>query len=260
MSRNSSRASRKPVRSDVSNVVDIRKTRYEEGTQKDEPIKLVAKTENQQQLLSNIWDHGVSAGLGPAGVGKTFITSGVAGQMFQQGRVEKIVLTRANVTIGNTIGMLPGEINDKMRPLLAPILSDLERHLTPKKVEYMLRHEQLEMLPFEYVRGRNFRKTFTIVDESQNLTEEDMVAICTRYESGRIVLIGDPVQNDLETQDGLSWLDHFSRQFGLDFALVKFSLDDIVRSGFVKRFLEAYYASKGRDKYGDRIKPATKPK
>lgn len=208
-------------------------------------IVLHAKTLNQEAALNNMRRCEVSVAMGPAGVGKTYLTAGVAGQDFLAKNVDKIILTRANVTIGKTIGALPGTIQEKMRPLLEPIVNALERHLTPGRVKYMIHKEQIEMLPFEYVRGRNFKDVFVIIDEAQNLTEDDMIAIITRYESGRIVLLGDPIQNDLKSESGLVWLNKFAARNGLDIPIVNYQLKDIVRSGMVKKFLTALYKERG---------------
>lgn len=218
---------------------------------KDQPhfeqrrVIIEPKTLNQEFALKNLRRCEISAAVGPAGVGKTYVTAGVAAEMYLAESVDKIILTRANVTIGETIGALPGTINEKMEPLLKPILSAIERHLTPGRVKYMLNKQQIEMLPFEFVRGRNFKDEFVIIDEAQNLTEDDMIAIVTRFESGRIVLLGDPIQNDLKSESGLVWLSKFCERNGLNIPIVNYQLKDIVRSSFVKKFLTALYKERG---------------
>jgi phosphate starvation-inducible PhoH-like protein len=98
------------------------------------------------------------------------------------------------------------------------------------------------MLPFEYVRGRSFKDAFVIVDEAQNMTPKDIQALCTRYESGRTVLLGDPFQHDLEdVEPGVTWLSKFAKRHRLGVPVIEFGLSEIVRSGFVKKFLMALY-------------------
>lgn len=208
-------------------------------------IDLKPKTTVQNIAIKSIRESEVVALIGPAGVGKTFITAGLAAEAFLEKNVDKIILTRANVGVGKTIGALPGTIEEKMTPLLRPVLDALERHLTPGRVKYMLNKQQIELLPFEYVRGRSFRDEFVIIDEAQNLTPEDMIAIVTRYESGNIVLLGDPVQNDLKSENGLDWINSFCQRNNLNIPIINFSLSDIVRSKFVKDFLIALYQEKG---------------
>jgi phosphate starvation-inducible PhoH-like protein len=207
-------------------------------------VELLPKTVNQRHFINALKDSEVCAAIGPAGVGKTYCAAGVAAQMFLADLVDGFVLTRANVLRGETVGFLPGSKEDKMTPLLMPILDSLRRHLGPK-VDYMLNKGQIEMLPFEYVRGRSFINKFVIIDEAQNLDEEDMIAIITRYESGRIVLLGDPFQNDLKGESGLLWLHAFAQRNGFDIPITVFQLEDIVRSGFVRSFLSHLYKENG---------------
>jgi phosphate starvation-inducible PhoH-like protein len=207
--------------------------------------KIDPKTENQRQLIGAIYDKDITIALAPAGCGKTFIGGGLAAKFLAEGMVEKIVLTRANVGVGQSIGMLPGTIQEKMAPLLAPILSVLKQRMGPGAYEYNLNKEKIVMQPLEYVRGLSFAETFLIVDEAQNLTIDDVIAIYTRFESGRVLFIGDICQTDIVGENGLSWLAKFSARHNLDVGYVEFGLEDIVRSGAVKQFLTALYTERG---------------
>ncbi|ACV50100.1 phoH-like protein [Delftia phage PhiW-14] len=209
------------------------------------------KTPRQTRLFQSILNNEISVGEGPAGVGKTFTVAAAMAKLLKDGQIHEIVITRANVTVGESIGMLPGTIEEKMAPLLAPILDALKRVLGAGEYEYMLRRGRIKMLPFEYVRGRSFKDTGVIVDEAQNLSRNEVVAICTRYESGRLVILGDPFQNDINSSvvqfgldpepTGLEWLSAFNDRNDLGIGVTKFELEDVVRSGFVKRFLTALY-------------------
>lgn len=212
-------------------------------------VEVHPKTPKQRHFINNLRDSEVCAAIGPAGVGKTFCAAGVGAQMFLSGLVDGFILTRANVLRGESVGFLPGTKEDKMTPLLMPILDALRRHLGVK-LDYLTAKGQVELLPFEYVRGRSFRNKFVIIDEAQNLTEEDIIAIVTRYESGRVVLLGDPFQNDLKGESGLLWLHRFAQRNDFDIPITVFQLEDVVRSGFVRSFLIHLYREKGRtDEY-----------
>lgn len=208
-----------------------------------EPRKIVLhpQTVNQKHFINAMKDSEVCAAIGPAGVGKTYCAAGVAAQMLMADMVDGFILTRANVVRGATVGFLPGTKDDKMTPLLMPIIDALKRHLGEGKVNYMIDKGQIEMLPFEYVRGRSFINKFVIIDEAQNLTTEDAIAIVTRYETGRIVLLGDPFQNDLKVDCGLVWLHDFAKRNDFDMPITLFQVPDIVRSGFVRKFIELLY-------------------
>ncbi len=196
----------------------------------------------QESMVEAIEQNPVTVAMGPAGVGKTFVAAAIAAKMLYAKEVDKIILTRSNVKVGDDIGMLPGTIEEKMAPLLAPILSALERQMGAGDYNYSLAKGKIQMLPFEYVRGRSFKDAFVIVDEAQNMTPKDIQALCTRYESGRTVLLGDPFQHDLEdVEPGVTWLSKFAKRHRLGVPVIEFGLSEIVRSGFVKKFLMALY-------------------
>lgn len=203
------------------------------------------KTENQSLLVNHINGNEIIIANGPAGVGKTYIVASMASKLLSEGVIDKIVLTRANVTVGKTIGLLPGTVEDKMTPLLLPILNVFKERMGTV-YGYNMAKKKVEMQPLEYVRGMNFKNTFLIIDEAQNLNVSEVKALVTRYESGRIVFMGDPYQRDVREEDcGLIWLEKFAKRNNLDYPVVNFSLDDIVRSDLVKNFLTALYAEEG---------------
>lgn len=214
----------------------------------------VPMTQSQSELHFSILTNEVSVGIGPAGVGKTFTAAAATAKLLQERKVKQVIITRANVTVGETIGMLPGTIEEKMAPLLAPILEALKRTLGAGAYQAMINSGKIKMLPFEYVRGRSFKDTVVIVDEAQNLKWPEIVAICTRYESGRMVLLGDPFQNDVIGENtlarfgfdpektGIERLADFNEKHNLGIGFTDFQVEDIVRSGFVRSFLTALYA------------------
>lgn len=204
------------------------------------------KTENQSRLINSINKSEITVVNGPAGVGKTFVVGGLASKFLNLGDVDKIVLTRANVGVGKSIGLLPGTVEEKMTPLLMPILSVLRKRMGDGLYSYNMSKKKIEMQPLEYVRGLSFKDTFLIIDEAQNLTVDDVKALVTRFESGRIVFLGDPFQSDIKGQkNGLDWLTEFSARHDLEYPTINFALEDIVRSDLVKKFLFALYEEKG---------------
>jgi phosphate starvation-inducible PhoH-like protein len=212
-------------------------------------VDFVPKTEKQEAFVKNIKNSEISVGLGSAGVGKTYCVAAVAAQMLIDHKVDKIILTRANVTVGKTIGALPGTIEEKMTPLLMPILTALKRHLGEGAYQYYINKKMIEMVPAEYIRGLSFLDSFVIIDEAQNLTQEETKALITRYESGRVVLLGDPNQHDLKgTESGLVWLEAFVKRHKIGIPTTKFEIADVVRSELVKKFLFAIEADKKQGK------------
>lgn len=206
---------------------------------------LQPKTERQNDFIQAINHNEIVVADAPAGCGKTYIAGNMAAKFLAEGDVDRILLTRANVHRGKSLGMLPGTLEDKMEPLLAPILAVLKGRMGERMYAYNRAKKKIDIQAIEYVRGNSYKDTFLIVDEAQNLEIDDIQALVTRYESGRILLLGDPFQTDIKGENGLVWLEKFAARNKLNYPIIKFTLDDIVRSDLVKQFLKALYAEKG---------------
>lgn len=204
------------------------------------------KNEKQEQMIDAINTSEIVIAEAPAGCGKTYISGSLAAKFLAEGEVDKIILTRANVHVGKSLGMLPGSVTDKMEPLLAPILAVLRERMGDGLYSYNLNKQKIIMQPIEYIRGNSFRDTFLIIDEAQNLTVEEVQALVTRYESGRILFLGDNFQTDVKGQNGLDWLEKFADRNNLNYPVIKFGLEHIVRSSLVKDFLTALYKEMNR--------------
>jgi PhoH-like ATPase len=143
---------------------------------------------------------------GLAGSGKTFLTlmAGLSG--ISDKRYERIVITRSIQPVGKEIGFLPGDINEKMDPWLAPIVDNFRQAFNDLSYFEMMRKKgQFEVAPLSYIRGRTFANTFFIVDEAQNLTVHELKTIVTRIgEGSKIILLGDLEQIDTPYIDTLS--------------------------------------------------------
>lgn len=203
---------------------------------------LQPKNEKQEAMINAIHTSEIVVAEAPAGCGKTYISGGMAAKFLAEGLVDRIILTRANVHVGKTLGMLPGSVTDKMEPLLAPILAVLRERMGDGAYSYNLAKGKVVMQPLEYIRGNSFRDSFIIIDEAQNLTVDEVQALITRYESGRILFLGDNFQTDIKGQNGLDWLEKFSQRHNLNYPVIKFGLEHIVRSSLVKEFLTALYS------------------
>lgn len=153
---------------------------------------------------------------GLAGSGKTFLAlmAGIDG--VQQGRWKRIVVSRSIQPVGRDLGYLPGDMDDKMQPWLAPITDNFRTMLSDKNFTYfeMMRDKgELEVAPLAYIRGRTFNDSYVIVDEAQNATVHELKTIITRIGKGsKIVLLGDTDQIDTpyinKLSNGLSIVVH----------------------------------------------------
>ena len=143
---------------------------------------------------------------GLAGSGKTFLTlmAGLSG--LNDKKYERIVMTRSIQPVGRELGFLPGDIDEKMDPWLAPIIDNFRQAFNDLSYFEMMRKKgQFEVAPLSYIRGRTFANTFFIVDEAQNLTVHELKTIVTRIgEGSKIVLLGDLEQIDTPYIDTLS--------------------------------------------------------
>lgn len=156
---------------------------------------------------------------GPAGTGKTFLAMACAldgtytSTRGGDGEYGGILVTRANVLSDNDLGFLPGDLAEKMDPLVAPFLDNLkqifegkgkEKDITTAKqqIEYVLRENIVEICAVGYMRGRSISNAFLIIDEAQNLTVQQALELVTRAGEGtKIVLCGDPDQIDARYLD-----------------------------------------------------------
>ena len=132
-----------------------------------------------------------------------------------------------------------------MAPWVVPFLSAIEAYLGKDKTAMMLKRGQIEIVPFEVIRGRTFDYSFVILDEAQNCSWEEIKAFVTRLGEGSTTVInGDCSQSDLlKTSGGLVTLKkavHSSPYLQKAVSIVEFTSDDIVRSGLCKEFVKVF--------------------
>lgn len=205
-----------------------------------------ALTKKQADYIHAIHHKELVITLGPAGTGKSFLAAAYAAYYFHMGRVAKIVLTRPTVPTGKSVGFFPGTLEEKMQPWTAPFISVLEDFLTKAKVEIMIRSGQIEIIPFEVIRGHTFNDAFVVLDEAQNSTPTEIKAFVTRQgENCTVIINGDLKQSDLNERSGLAYLLSLidkNPELSDALARIEFSSDDVVRSGLCKLWVKAFEA------------------
>ena len=173
------------------------------------PIKFnVTLNEEQKEAKAKILDNPITVLKGMAGSGKTLLATQVALDMLFTKQVDKVIITRPTVS-KEDIGFLPGDIREKMDPWLAPIYHNLHALYNKEKIEKELQAENIEIVPFAFMRGRTFVDSFIIVDEAQNVTHSQMEAVIGRLGKGsKMVICGDMAQIDLKNKKdtGFSFL------------------------------------------------------
>ena len=192
------------------------------------------RTANQEVLMKAIDEHALTIAVGPAGTGKTYLAVSKAVEALNAGRIARIVITRPVVEAGESLGFLPGDINEKMDPWMRPIYDALSDRLGAKQVRQMVRDGTVEVAPLAYMRGRTISRSFLVVDEAQNMTFPQIKMLLTRLGwHSTMVITGDPDQSDL--LPGVSGLaEAVHRLDALDgIAVVRLTAQDIVRHPLV---------------------------
>jgi phosphate starvation-inducible protein PhoH len=195
-------------------------------------------TSKQKSILRSQTDFLILRG--PAGTSKTYIALARGLKQLQQDRVDKIVIIRSAVEI-RKIGFLPGNQQEKLDAYTEPYVH-LVGELSPKRnFKAYLASKQMEFHSTSFLRGTTFDNAYIIVDEYQNMSAHELETIVTRVGEGtQMVLCGDADQSDLpewEAKDHRRIVE--TLEMMPDFDVVEFTVDDIVRSAFVKRYYEA---------------------
>jgi phosphate starvation-inducible PhoH-like protein len=200
--------------------------------------KVRPQSDGQQQLMAAISLHNLTIALGPAGTGKTYLAVSAAVAALEAAEVGRIVLTRPAVEAGESLGYLPGDINDKLAPYLRPLYDALNERLGGRRVKQLMAEGAIEIAPIAYMRGRTLNNAFIVIDEAQNCTYGQIKMLLTRLGwHSTMVVTGDPDQSDL--LDGLSGLAEIARRLEPipEIAVVRLAERDIVRHPLVADML-----------------------
>lgn len=156
------------------------------------------RSEGQAALMEAIDTYNLVMALGPAGTGKTYLAVAKAVEALEAGRVGRIVLSRPAVEAGESIGFLPGDLEDKLAPYLRPLYDALQERLSAKKLKALMAEGLIEIAPVGYMRGRTLNNAFVVIDEAQNCTYTQLKMLLTRLGwHSTMVVTGDPNQSDL---------------------------------------------------------------
>jgi len=203
--------------------------------------KLKPKTKNQSEYIRSIAECDVTICTGPAGSGKTSVSVGMACEYLVGNKVEKIIITRPVVETGTRgLGFLPGTFSEKMHPYLVPILDEMKLYMNPTDISKHRNSGEIEICPLEYMRGRNFHNCFMILDESQNITHEQLKMFLTRIgQNSKAVVNGDVRQSDLPQNLRGALTDCAKKLEGLEgVGIITLDETDIVRSNIISKILD----------------------
>jgi phosphate starvation-inducible PhoH-like protein len=201
--------------------------------------KVRPRSENQERFMRAIDSHPLTIGLGPAGSGKTYLAVTAAVEAFEAGKVARIVLTRPAIEAGETLGFLPGDLEEKMAPYLRPLFDALGERVGAKRLRKMIQDGDIEIAPVAFMRGRTLNNAFVVIDEAQNCTYAQLKMLLSRLGwHSTMVVTGDPGQSDL--LHGMSGLSDIAQQLGgiENIGIVHMNEGDIVRHPLVAEIIE----------------------
>jgi phosphate starvation-inducible PhoH-like protein len=203
------------------------------------------KTARQEEFVSLLKDKNKKIILvcGPAGTGKTLLSTQYGIKNFLLGVYEKLVFTRPSVSVDENIGFLPGSLEDKMAPWIRPIYDVINQFISQKEIDYLIEEKKIEIAPLGFMRGRTFKNTWIVADEMQNCTVEQMKMLMTRLgENSRLIITGDLEQSDLHRR--MNGLDDFLIRFrgkrSDSITSFEFENKDIQREEVIKEILDIY--------------------
>lgn len=200
------------------------------------------KTIGQKIYIDSIKENDIVFGIGPAGTGKTYLAMAMAVTAFKNKEINRIILTRPAVEAGESLGFLPGDLQDKVDPYLRPLYDALYDILGVETYSKYIEKGLIEVAPLAYMRGRTLDSSFVILDEAQNTTPEQMKMFLTRLGFGsKAIITGDITQIDLPKgkTSGLKQITEILKNInGIDF--VYLTKKDVVRHRLVQRIIEAY--------------------
>jgi phosphate starvation-inducible PhoH-like protein len=212
---------------------------------KKQRVVVSARNPNQKLYLQKLQDDikNIVLAIGPAGTGKTMLAVQHGIKMFQDGLVDKIVVTRPAVSVDEDLGFLPGTLNEKMAPWTRPIFDVFQEYYKQSEIAKMLEEGIIEISPLAYMRGRTFKNAYIVADEMQNATVNQMKMLLTRLgENSKMVVTGDLAQADRLSDNGLinfcKLLKDKRDLTHID--IVQFDSRDIERHNAVKEVLAVY--------------------
>lgn len=206
------------------------------------PPKLRPRTQAQRHhvnALSNPVNDCVIA-VGPAGSGKTYLGGVYAVQELVNLHIDKIVITRPAVPAGEDLGSLPGELDQKFMPYLSPYMDIFNTTMGKDFYRRAIYEGIIEICPIAFIQGRTFHRSIILFDEVQNASPQKVEMVLTRLgDDSRAFLSGDLRQQYSQGDNGLGdALSTLRDIMGIE--IVRYGIEDCVRSDFCRRVLEAY--------------------
>jgi len=230
------------VETDTAEIIPLYKAKYS-AARTPAPIRPLTAT--QAEYLDALRSSPQVFVLGPAGTGKTWIAATYAADLYRARQVSRIILTRPNVPCGRSLGFFPGSLEEKFAPWAAPVIEAIRDRIGAGAFDVAVKRGEIELVPFEVMRGRSWSDAFVLLDEAQNATPTEIKMFLTRIgEDCSVVINGDVSQCDLDEASGLSVALALVAKRRLPVPVIEFTLADIVRSGICAMWARAFAEAK----------------
>jgi phosphate starvation-inducible PhoH-like protein len=205
---------------------------------------IAPKGGTQKAYVDLVRTNDIVFAVGPAGTGKTYLAMAMAVRFLLDKQIRRIILTRPAVEAGESLGFLPGTLEEKIDPYLRPLFDALHDMLEPDRLERMMADGVIEVAPLAFLRGRTLNEAFIVLDEAQNTTPAQMKMFLTRMGYGaKLVITGDPSQTDLPPGQRSGLRDALELVDGIrGIGTIRFSDADVVRHPLVAALIRAYDA------------------
>lgn len=167
---------------------------------------LITLNEEQKEAKRLILENQIVIITGRAGSGKSLVGAITALDFLNKKQCDKILVTRATIEVGKSLGFLPGELTEKFDPYMEALKENLYKCWDEAKVNELIKANKIQALPVQFIRGKTI-DDILIVEEAQNMTKAEMLAVLTRLgKTGKIIVNGDNEQQD--TKEGLTGLSY----------------------------------------------------
>ncbi len=203
---------------------------------------IVPRSPAQKEYLHKMRENDIVFAVGPAGTGKSYlaVAQGVASLLRKE--YKRIILARPAVEAGESLGFLPGDMQEKVNPYLRPLYDALHDMMDADRVQELIDEGVIEIAPLAFMRGRTLHRAFIILDEAQNCSYLQMKMCLTRLGmESKMVVTGDVTQIDRPkgSRSGLLEAWHIlQRRPGIAFH--RFTEVDVVRHPLVSEIILAY--------------------
>ena len=204
--------------------------------------RVYARTQNQAEYINLLQTKDMVFCTGSAGSGKTFLAVCEALSLVLSHKKQKLIITRPVVEAGESLGYLPGDLEQKIDPYMRPLKDAMETVLPVETVKRLFEAGIIEVAPLAYMRGRTLNNAVVILDEAQNATIPQMKMFLTRMgDNSKVFVTGDPTQVDLPKKTPSGLMHSVSILYKIDdIGFMQLGADDVVRNHLVKQIVKAY--------------------